>query len=134
MELLQLQKYIYESNILTDQNGNVYILPLEEGFKFHPISQSELSECLIISKDQLIGLLKGTLQFNPKTQLIETRPYDYREEKARIKKLKKLLADTDYQAIKYAEGVITDAEFEETRLKRIAWRAEINGLEAIING
>jgi hypothetical protein len=48
----------------------------------------------------------------------------------RISHLKENLADTDYQAIKYAEGWITDEEYEPLKLQRQAWRDEINRLES----
>lgn len=48
---------------------------------------------------------------------------------ARIDALKAQLADTDYQAIKYAEGELTSEEYAETRAQRAAWRAEINALQ-----
>ena len=43
--------------------------------------------------------------------------------------LKQMLADTDYQAIKYAEGWITDEEYEPLKLQRQEWRDEINRLQ-----
>jgi hypothetical protein len=43
--------------------------------------------------------------------------------------LKCLLADTDYQCMKYTEGALTVAEFADTRAKRAAWREKINALE-----
>ena len=43
--------------------------------------------------------------------------------------LKQMLADTDYQAIKYAEGWITDEEYEPIKLQRQEWRDEINRLQ-----
>ena len=46
-----------------------------------------------------------------------------------IAELKQLLADTDYKAIKYAEGFISEADYAETRTQRQAWRDEINQLE-----
>lgn len=48
----------------------------------------------------------------------------------RIVELKALLAGTDYKAIKYSEGVVSEEEYAETKALRIAWRAEINQLEA----
>lgn len=48
----------------------------------------------------------------------------------RIRELKKFLADTDYQAIKYAEGELSAMEYDDTKQRRRAWRAEINELEA----
>lgn len=47
----------------------------------------------------------------------------------RIGELKKLLADTDYQAIKYAEGRITEEEYAPISQQRQAWRDEINRLQ-----
>lgn len=47
-----------------------------------------------------------------------------------IAELKKKLAATDYQAIKYAEGFFTDEEYAEMRAQRQAWRDRINELEA----
>lgn len=53
----------------------------------------------------------------------------YREE---ITTLKKQLSATDYKAIKYAEGVLTDEEYQETGIQRQVWRARINELEELI--
>lgn len=47
----------------------------------------------------------------------------------RIAELKELLRETDYQAIKFAEGWITDEEYSEVRQQREAWREEIRELE-----
>ena len=47
----------------------------------------------------------------------------------RIAELKHLLTDTDYKAIKYAEGFITEADYAATKVQRQAWRDEINQLE-----
>ncbi len=50
--------------------------------------------------------------------------------KQEIDNLKRMLSDTDYQAIKFAEGAMSAEEFASTKSKRIGWRAEINKLEA----
>lgn len=47
----------------------------------------------------------------------------------RISKLKSLLNQTDYQAIKYAEGHITEEEYASIKAQRQEWRNEINSLE-----
>lgn len=44
--------------------------------------------------------------------------------------LKQNLADTDYKAIKYAEGLISDEEYGEIKALRQQWRDEINRLES----
>lgn len=43
---------------------------------------------------------------------------------------KQMLASTDYQALKYAEGAISDEDYAEVKAQRETWRAEINALEA----
>lgn len=49
---------------------------------------------------------------------------------ARIAKLKQLLWESDYKAIKYAEGLLDEREYIPIRAERKAWRKEINELEA----
>ena len=49
---------------------------------------------------------------------------------AEIRGLQQLLAATDYKALKHADGVISDEEYEETRQLRIDYRQQINDLEA----
>ena len=50
----------------------------------------------------------------------------------KILRLKRQLANTDYQAIKYAEGEMTATEYEPIRQKRAEWRTEINRLQEAI--
>ena len=51
-----------------------------------------------------------------------------------IKELKEELQRTDYKAIKYAEGVLTDEDYQQTGIQRQAWRKRINELERMIAG
>ena len=46
-----------------------------------------------------------------------------------IMELKIKLKETDYKAIKYAEGELSAEEYAETKAQRRAWREEINKLE-----
>ena len=46
-----------------------------------------------------------------------------------IQQLKKQLSDTDYKAIKYAEGILTEEEYAPDKLQRAYWRERINLLE-----
>ena len=62
------------------------------------------------------------------------KPYSEQEIKViknnnRIIELKQKLEDTDYKAIKYAEGELSAEEYAETKAQRRAWREEINKLE-----
>ena len=51
-----------------------------------------------------------------------------------INELKKKLSDTDYKAIKYSEGWLTDKEYAEVKAQREEWRKRINKLEASLEG
>jgi FtsZ-binding cell division protein ZapB len=54
--------------------------------------------------------------------------------KSKITTLKMKLQQTDYQAIKYAEGLISEEEYAPIKAQRQAWRDEINALqEKMIN-
>ena len=61
---------------------------------------------------------------------IENIPKPKPDSKAeRILELKLLLSETDYQAVKYAEGWISEEDYAPIRAERQAWRNEINELE-----
>ena len=49
-----------------------------------------------------------------------------------IQQLKKLLSDTDYKAIKYAEGQISEDDYASVRELRQGYRDRINELEAML--
>ena len=46
-----------------------------------------------------------------------------------IQDLKRLLQDSDYKAIKYAEGLITEQDYEPIKELRQSYRDKINELE-----
>lgn len=50
----------------------------------------------------------------------------------KIAELKYKLIETDYQAIKYAEGYMTEEEYAPIKAQRQEWRDEINLLESKI--
>lgn len=52
----------------------------------------------------------------------------------KIPQLKENLFNTDYQAIKYAEGELTAEEYAPMKAQRKAWRDEINELEKQLKG
>lgn len=52
-----------------------------------------------------------------------------RDKQKRIAELKDLLAESDYRAIKYAEGEYTESYYQPFKEQRRAWRDEINQLE-----
>lgn len=50
--------------------------------------------------------------------------------KNRIRILHQKLSETDYLAMKYAEGLMTDKQYQPIRSNRMAWRREIDELKA----
>lgn len=52
------------------------------------------------------------------------------EKKIKIFELKLKLKQTDYQAIKYVEGQLTEEEYAPIKAQRQKWRDEINLLES----
>lgn len=50
------------------------------------------------------------------------------EAELRIMELKSLLAETDYKAIKYAEGLFSEEDYAPIKAQRQEWRDEINEL------
>ena len=82
-----------------------------------------------VGKDQALRDVDGQPTivdlYNAKEKAIKSK-------EARIAELKGLLKATDYQAIKFAEGVWTAEEYEEVRVQRQMWRDEINACENYI--
>jgi hypothetical protein len=62
-------------------------------------------------------------------------PYSDEQKKLylRKKELKKYLKDTDFRALKYADGAYTEEEYQPYKEARAAARAEINEIEEVFN-
>ena len=61
-------------------------------------------------------------------------PYSENELAEReIAKLKEKLRETDYQAIKFAEGEMSLEDYAELKEKRAAWRKKINEFEEVLS-
>lgn len=52
------------------------------------------------------------------------------EIRGEINALKQLLANSDYQALKHADGELSDEDYAEMKEKRQQWRNKINELQA----
>lgn len=50
---------------------------------------------------------------------------------AEIKLCKRLLSETDYKALKYADGAYSEEEYAPIKADRAKWRARINEIEAV---
>ena len=75
----------------------------------------------------------GTRQFQIKQIPQKTEDEKLIEQyQSEIVELKKYLFDTDYKAIKFAEGEITESDYQEVKLQRHDARVRINELESLI--
>lgn len=76
------------------------------------------------------AVVNGKFTIKRRTPTVEEIKVD---ETAKINRqifeLKQKLTQTDYKAIKYSEGLLTDKEYAEVKAQRQAWRDEINRLE-----
>lgn len=95
-----------------------------------------LDKGIEVTEEEIKKIGRHELKFSTdsygKTILVPNDPTEEnrkREASERILELKKLLADSDYQAIKYAEGLISASDYVSIKAKREMWRKEINDLE-----
>ena len=81
------------------------------------------------------AVVNGKFTIKRRTPTVEEVKADETTEINRqIRELKKKLFDTDYKAIKYSEGWLTDEEYAEAKAQREEWRKCINELEASLEG
>ena len=81
------------------------------------------------------AVVDGKFTIKRRTPTVEEVKADETTEINRqIRELKKKLFDTDYKAIKYSEGWLTDEEYAEAKAQREEWRKCINELEASLEG
>lgn len=81
------------------------------------------------------AVVDGKFTIKRRTPTVEEVKADETTEINRqIRELKKKLFDTDYKAIKYSEGWLTDKEYAEVKAQREEWRKRINKLEASLEG
>lgn len=112
----------------------VYVIDKFTAQLFPPIEGKEI----IVSDAELEAIGKHELRFEfvgSKYALVPNDPTEENKQKGyreRISELKKLLAESDYKAIKYAEGLISESEYTITKAQRQAWRDEINTLEGML--
>ena len=112
----------------------VYVIGKFNAQAFPPIEGKEVfvsdAELEALSKHEVcFELVNGKYALMPNDPTEENKQNGYRE---RIFELKKLLSQSDYKAIKYAEGAISESEYMLTKAERQAWRDEINTLEGML--
>lgn len=104
----------WENGFYLEQNANNTRLEITDEY------WAELLEKQ--SKGYTIKLANGQLQ------AVENTLTESEKRQIRIDELKTLLRESDYKALKYAEGEISELDYAETKAQRREWRAEINRL------
>jgi len=83
--------------------------------------------------EEIESLENGTRQFQIRQMPQKTEDEKLIEQyQSEIVELKKYLSDTDYKAIKFAEGEITESDYQEVKSQRHDARVRINELESLI--
>ena len=72
----------------------------------------------------------GTIRDMTEAEIAELNQENKHSTDEQIAMLKQNLADTDYKAIKYAEGLISEQDYADVKALRQQWRDEINRLES----
>ena len=115
-----------------------------EGFNISTFTGRDIPEdCIEVDNETYEQLLEHKLMWS-NGELVENPNYDdyVQEQKVlnqkqaienRINELKQLLKDSDYRALKYAEGLYTKTEYAPYKELRQSYRDEINHLEEQLN-
>lgn len=83
--------------------------------------------------EEIEPLEDGTRQFQIKQIPQKTEDEKLIEQyQSEIIELKKYLSDTDYKAIKFAEGELSESDYQDDKIKRHDARVRINELESMI--
>lgn len=106
-----------------------YDLAIDDENRFIEADDEQYAQTLVTDSGKAWRVVDGKLVIDVYDQdLCDKECFE-----GEIAVLKQSLAETDYQAIKFAEGLITESEYAEIKAKRQAWRDEINELEKKIN-
>lgn len=88
-----------------------------------------LDDTAIEVSEQILDQIGITKCFDINRNCVVDYRDSYKEAMNRILELKQLLSSTDYQAIKYAEGELSEKDYAPIKKQRREWREEINELE-----
>lgn len=97
----------------------------ETSYQLYPV----VSDMVEVSEEDLELIGKGKKFDLQKKAIVNDSNYKDESIYITIEQLKSKLRETDYQAIKFAEGEMSEEEFAPIKEQRKNWRAKINKLE-----
>ena len=113
-----------ESVALRDKPGTIELTD-EEFAQIGVTKRFENGVLIDIPQAELETMRLAQLEYEQQLQ----KQAEIDEIQYKINEIKAKLSQTDYQAIKYAEGFISEADYAQIKAQRQAWRDEINALE-----
>lgn len=116
---------VYYEKIYTDGHLGNFTRSPEFAYRRGYFENSIPEEDLAVSDVNKLTYLKSQCPMKSDDDLLKDQ---YRLE---ITQLKKQLSDSDYKAIKFAEGMLTEEEYAEVKEQRQGWRDRINELESL---
>ena len=114
-----------ESRALKGKPGTIELTD-EEFAQIGVTKRFENGVLIDIPQDELETMRLARLEYEQQLQ----RQAEIDEVQRKISEIKAKLSQTDYQAIKYAEGFISETDYAPMKALRQAYRDEINRLEA----
>ena len=113
-----------ESRALKGKPGTIELTD-EEFAQIGVTKRFENGVLIDIPQAELETMRLAQLEYEHQLQ----RQSEIDEIQRKISEAKAKLSETDYQAIKYFEGFISEADYAPIKAQRQAWRDEINALE-----
>ena len=125
---LYMDKDIYSrTQEVQDENGNIEVVPM---FTDEELSQPPYNYTKVKIDDKYSDC--QSCDFNEDLTFNSSK-YNSRKEKEKnielINEYKQKLSDSDYKAIKYAEGLISETDYAPIKAERENYRKAINSLE-----
>ena len=117
-----MERELKENELIVSPSGKF-------GYQITPLTDIKI----VVTREELKAIDNRVKCFDLETMKVvdydNTEDELIKDKEEKIRKLKMLLYQTDYKAIKFAEGELSYSDYEETRLLRKSYRDEINKLE-----
>lgn len=103
--------------------------------EIYTASEKKIGDEWNYSEEDIVIAFDGRLLFKSQTETneykeLETKYINNKKYEDEIKMIKSYLDATDYKALKFSDGALTEEEYAPIRVQRQAWRDRINELEA----